>query len=197
MSLSHALLGLLNRRPATGYELKSEFQRSAHLFWDATLSQIYRTLHEMRARGWLVSNVEHQESKPSRRVYVITESGRAVFLSWLLRWEEMPRERHLMLMKVFFGNQIGPEQLSGQLKRWREYQVLVLNRCEEEIRSAGGVGGHQGPESAYQRFTLEYGKCLAQTIVEWCDRTIEELGEGDAAARARRTDAGHDPDNGG
>lgn len=46
MSLPHALLGLLNYRPATGYELKGTFTKSIHFFWNATLPQIYRTLKQ-------------------------------------------------------------------------------------------------------------------------------------------------------
>ena len=49
MSLKHALLGLLNYRPMTGYDLKQRFDHSISHFWSANLSQIYPTSEESRA----------------------------------------------------------------------------------------------------------------------------------------------------
>ena len=56
MSLPHALLGLINYQPTTGYELKATFNRSIHFFWNATLPQIYRTLNQMEKKGWLTAD---------------------------------------------------------------------------------------------------------------------------------------------
>ena len=45
MSLGHAILGFLSRRPMTGYELKTRcFDQVASHFWTADQAQIYRTL---------------------------------------------------------------------------------------------------------------------------------------------------------
>jgi DNA-binding PadR family transcriptional regulator len=52
VSLSHALLGLINCKPTTGYELKATFNKSIHFFWNATLPQIYLTLNQMKKKGW-------------------------------------------------------------------------------------------------------------------------------------------------
>src|SRR3974377_1257947 len=101
MSLPHALLGLINYKPATGYELKATFKESIHFFWNATLPQIYRTLNEMEAKGWLTYTVEHQDGKPSRKVYQVTKSGRGEFLRWLGEPAEETAHRHALMIKVF------------------------------------------------------------------------------------------------
>ena len=41
MSLRYAVLGLLARRPSTGYELTQTFDRSLRTSWHARHSQIY------------------------------------------------------------------------------------------------------------------------------------------------------------
>jgi PadR family transcriptional regulator, regulatory protein AphA len=79
----HALLGFLSFGPATGYELKHAFENSIQHFWSADLSQIYRTLESLREEGLVTMRIEHQESKPPKHIYSLTESGRAELLRWL------------------------------------------------------------------------------------------------------------------
>src|SRR5262245_25440386 len=44
MSLPHALLGLLARHPASGYDLRKLFDTSLAFVWPATQSQLYAEL---------------------------------------------------------------------------------------------------------------------------------------------------------
>ena len=44
MSLDHAILGFLNYRRYSGYDLKKIFDKSVRHFWPADQSQIYLTL---------------------------------------------------------------------------------------------------------------------------------------------------------
>ena len=58
MSLRHAVLGLLERRPSTGYELTRTFDRSLRASWQARHSQIYPELAKLESAG-LVERVLH------------------------------------------------------------------------------------------------------------------------------------------
>ena len=71
--LKYALLGFLNYDNKTGYELKQTMDRSTNHFWHAKQSQIYQTLKKLESDGLVVSHPEHQESRPDRRVYAITD----------------------------------------------------------------------------------------------------------------------------
>src|SRR5258705_13680872 len=52
MSLAHAILGMLQTRPMTGYDLKVEcFDNSIAHFWQADQAQIYRTLDKLAEDG--------------------------------------------------------------------------------------------------------------------------------------------------
>ena len=88
MSLPHALLGLLNYRPATGYELKATFTNSIHFFWDATLPQIYRTLKQMEGSGWL----EFHRRASRRETQSQSLSGHGCGKNELQRWLSEPLE---------------------------------------------------------------------------------------------------------
>lgn len=180
MSLPHALLGLLNYRPATGYELKASFTRSIHFFWNATLPQIYRTLNQLKQKGWLTVKVQHQEGKPSRKVYQPTGAGLKEFRRWLADLPEIAQPRNPMLIKVFFGNEMNPNQLANHLRKWREYHANLLKRYEDEIvpviKHYATVPG-AFKDVPYWTLTLEYGRRQAKMVVDWCDAALATLGQ--------------------
>src|SRR3989304_9849086 len=55
ITLHYALLGLLARRPLTGYEILKRFTRSVVFFWNAKRSQIYAELKRMERLGFVAS----------------------------------------------------------------------------------------------------------------------------------------------
>jgi len=83
MSLDYALLGFLNYHPYTGYDLKKIFDTSVRHFWPADQSQIYRTLARLTEQGLAEMEKVPQEDRPDRKVYHITEAGRAELLKFL------------------------------------------------------------------------------------------------------------------
>ena len=69
MSLRYAVLGLLARRPSTGYELTQTFDRSLRTSWHARHSQIYPELAKLEAAD-LVEVVGHGARRS--KTYAIT-----------------------------------------------------------------------------------------------------------------------------
>jgi len=178
MSLPHALLGLINYYPATGYDLKNRFHESIHFFWNATLPQIYRTLNQMEAQGWVESAVEHQNGKPSKKVYRITGAGRGEFLRWLAETYEEPERRMATLVKVFFGNQLSREEFLAQVQAWRSLHLKLLEQYEREIPPAidrySSMTG-LSREAPFWRMTFDFGMRHVRMTIEWCDAVIEGL----------------------
>jgi DNA-binding PadR family transcriptional regulator len=178
MSLSHALLGLINYRPATGYELKATFDKSIHFFWNAPLPQIYRTLTQMEKRGWLTLTVKHQDGKPSRKVYQITKAGLEEFKRWLTEPPEMPETRNAMLIKIFFGNYMKPSQFAAHLRAWREEHANLLERYEKEVPSLIKQYAHVTgafKDALYWSLTLDYGRMVDRMVLQWCDEALKQI----------------------
>ena len=178
MSLPHALLGLLNYRPATGYELKATFTKSIHFFWDATLPQIYRTLKQMEGSGWLNVTVEHQDGKPSRKIYQVTDAGRKELQRWLGEPLETPEPRNAMLIKVFFGNQMDPAQFTTHLEKLQKYHANLLERYDQEIipvieRYAEVTGAYR--DARYWNLTLDFGRRHTKMVRDWCRAALSSL----------------------
>jgi DNA-binding PadR family transcriptional regulator len=178
MSLPHALLGLINYKPATGYDLKTTFENSIHFFWNAALPHIYRTLKQMEQLGWINATIEHQEGKPSRRVYQLNEAGRQELLRWLAEPPELPEPRLPLLVKVFFGSQMHPNRLREHLKRWREYYLDMLRKYEKEVQpivKQHSAKAGESSDSDYWALTLDFGQRHARMVVEWCDQALKDL----------------------
>ncbi|MFC0866014.1 PadR family transcriptional regulator [Sphaerimonospora cavernae] len=83
MSLSHTLLGLLERGPRHGYDLKQEFDAQFGQDRPLHYGQVYATLARLLKNGLVeVDAVEHGAG-PERKRYAITASGVSDVEEWL------------------------------------------------------------------------------------------------------------------
>lgn len=104
MSLPHAILGLLAIEPMTGYDLKNRwFDRALRYFWPADQAQIYRSLETLAKRGWASSHIEPGTDRPNRKVYTLSEEGRAELHRWLTTPQPLPIVRDPLLVQLFCG----------------------------------------------------------------------------------------------
>ena len=83
MALPHAILVSLCEQSGSGYELARRFDRSIGYFWTATHQQIYRTLRTMEDDGWLSATRVVQHGRPDKKVYTVSETGRAELARWI------------------------------------------------------------------------------------------------------------------
>lgn len=83
MALEHAILVSLSERAASGSELTRRFDASIGYFWTATHQQIYRVLGKMQTDGWVDVDVVPQVDRPSKKVYAVTDAGRAELRRWI------------------------------------------------------------------------------------------------------------------
>jgi DNA-binding PadR family transcriptional regulator len=179
LSLKHALLGLLSYQPMTGYELKQYFDSTVQHFWNAELSQIYPTLKSIEEHGWVEKHVEVQDTRPNRKVYEITQSGRDEFLRWVR--EPLPPAdlRDPFLIKVFFGTEIPVEDVLVLLRRQMEEQQKVLAFSEtvlkERIRHASSEHQYSTRHGLYWTLTLELAMAYRRAYVQWCAESMRLL----------------------
>lgn len=77
------LLGLLLRSDAYGYELKRIVETEFNPYWQIDYAQLYRSLAKLQAKGWVRVRKLAGKGGPDRKIYSITERGRATFDAWL------------------------------------------------------------------------------------------------------------------
>lgn len=171
MSLPHAILGFLHFAPMTGYDLKTEaFDRTVAHFWPAVQQQIYRELEKMATAGWVTSTIEVQTSKPNRRVYAVTDTGRAEFTHWLGVYQPPPPHREAFLIQIFFAAQLTEGQILSLLRDQQDAhraRLAELQDVERHYQAAAQIG----PPRAHQLvgFTLDFGLRLEQLYIDWLE----------------------------
>ena len=79
----YAVLGALSHGPKSGYDISRLFEKNAMFFSNESYGQIYPMLHRLHKEGWAELEVEHQDSGPDRKIYSLTDSGRAHLERWL------------------------------------------------------------------------------------------------------------------
>ena len=200
MSLDHILLGLLHD-PATGYDLKDAFSRSVRHFWSAELSQIYPTLKRLERRHMLRSHVEPSPKGPNRRVYTLTDEGRAELKRWLRGGPAIGTERFAYLAQLYFMDALGDIHrtrafivaLRDHLSGW----LAQLRAVEREVTEAHGDAPEFYSDAGFHRFaTLRMGIHSIASKVAWCDEilaTIDRRLRSGALAEAAAADPADSP----
>src|SRR5512146_187920 len=131
MSLEFAILGFLNYHPYTGYDLKKIFDTSIRHFWPADQSQIYRTLARLTGLGFAKVEKVPQEDRPDRKVYHITEAGRAELLRWLASPPPLDDPRSAPLIQVFFTGQLSDQEILAKFEGFAEMMRFILAQYEQ------------------------------------------------------------------
>jgi PadR family transcriptional regulator AphA len=177
MSLDHAILGFLSYAPFSGYDLKKMFDTSVQHFWPADQSQIYRTLSRLEEQGFAGMEVVHQDDRPDRKVYHITEAGREELRRWLTT--PLPPEdiRSAALVQVFFAGQLSDEEILEMLEREAEQKRRLLEHYEQVPEQAAGyietIGSSR--EAFFWLLTLECGKTSARAHLAWLESVIQRI----------------------
>lgn len=111
---AHALLGLLNVKPWTTYELAKQVQRSLGWFWPRAERKLYDEPKRLVAAGLATASEERTGNRP-RTVYAITAKGRKALRSWLGEPPEPPSLEFEAMIKVFFADGGTLDQLRATL----------------------------------------------------------------------------------
>jgi len=180
--LKYALLGFLKYNAKTGYELKQTMDTSTNHFWHAKQSQIYTTLKKMEETGLVSSLLEHQESRPDRRVYTITESGKTELQKWLAKPVTDPETvKNTLLLKLFFSAHQEKQSLLSQLRLQRTLHEQQLEHYQSETRGVIAEVAAGMPELKQDAHmweaTRRFGELYEEVNLKWIDETISMLQE--------------------
>jgi DNA-binding PadR family transcriptional regulator len=177
MSLEHAILGFLNYRPFTGYDLKKAFDTSVRHFWPADQSQIYRTLARLTERGWAEVELIPQENRPNRKAYHITGAGREELRRWMTISLPYKEGRSPMLVQVFFAGQLNDGEILALLEREAGYLRAALEQYSQIPQEIPPYIQEVGSprEVFFWMLTLECGIKVNEAWLEWIESVIQRI----------------------
>ncbi len=176
MSLRHALLGLLEDGPASGYELTARFEGSLHRYvWTARQSHIYPELNRLADDGLIAVR---EQGPRGRRTYTITDAGLAELRAWLLAppGPRAVRDEQVLRMSLLSALDIGQA---------RDLVMRHLDRADQDhaelqaIADAADAEPHPRGRLRFGRLAIEYGLLSCEAQRQWARWALEQL---DAAA---------------
>ena len=138
MSVPLTLLGLLEREPSHGYDLKRDYDAYFGRGRPLSFGQVYATLGRLSRDGKVAAGGAEPGDGPDRKRYVITEAGVTEFETWLA--EPVEAEPHLQT--VLFAKVVLALMLGRNAERYLDTQRGAhLQRMREltDIKRAGSL----------------------------------------------------------
>lgn len=170
MSLRHAVLGMLDEQPGSGYDLLKRFEQAMANVWAATQSQLYGELGKLEKAGLIQV---HAEGPRGRKEYAITDEGRAELRRWLVTEEPSRSPRNETLLRVYFLGAVSRREARQYLERMGDAGREREKRLAE-LESSIDWGDDNA--SVYGRLVLEWGKRFSAMSREWADWAVKQVG---------------------
>ena len=166
------MLGLLSSGEQSGYDLKKRADSSVGYFWTPAKSRIYAILPRLVDAGLVRRRDVQQQRRPDKQLYRLTPEGRRALVEWLENGPLEPDpERHLLLLKLFFGDLAGPEALIEQVRERR----LEVERFRAELEEIDARPPRAARDDLFPRLTRMYGLAWADAIIAWAKAAEKEL----------------------
>jgi len=175
MAIKYAILGFLSWRTLSGYDLKKMFEDSIFLYWSGNNNQLYRTLVQLQKAGRVTSEIQHQESGPSRKMYTITKEGLADLREWVLSSPELPQLRNSFLIQLAWADQLKSDELDTLLEKYEHEVNMQLLMCREQKRRNQLNPARTKRESYLWHKISDNWIIFYETELDWVQKLREEL----------------------
>ncbi|WP_345498740.1 PadR family transcriptional regulator [Nocardia callitridis] len=175
MALEHALLVSLTERAGSGYELARRFDKSIGYFWSATHQQIYRVLKRMAESGWLDSEPVAQAGRPDKRVYAVSDAGRAELARWIAEPTDADSPRNELAVKIRAAAYGDLGALRTEVARHRDQHAQRLDIYYRIEKRDFPTPDQLTGTALHQYLVLRAGIRVEAGAVEWCDEVLHAL----------------------
>jgi DNA-binding PadR family transcriptional regulator len=165
MSVPLTLLGLIEREPRHGYDLKRDYDTFFGRGKPLPFGQVYSTLGRLARDGKIVMNEAEPGDGPDRKRYVITEQGATEVNAWLAE----PVAPEPNLQSILFSKVVLALMLERPAEQYLDAQRAAhLQRMREltEIKRGGGL---------IDGLLADHGLFHLEADLRWIDTTVARL----------------------
>jgi len=159
VSPENALLGILMTGPKHGYELHAYMSARMNEFWQLSMSQVYALLKRLEREGCIISKQEWQESRPAKKIFSLTQTGKRRFLSWVQSPVQHVRDLRIEFMaKLFFIRELHLRQGDSLIDR----QIEVLQK------KLGGIeGSKEKIPDGFESLLFSFKTAQTSAVLKW------------------------------
>lgn len=177
----YIILGLLDHERLSGYDIKKKIDLMISHFWEVGFGQIYPTLKHLEGEGLIVKESTESSKGPEKNVYAITPSGKAALREWLDIAETREYTRYEILLKLFFGSGLDPEENIRRIRLFKERHQKNMGVMELFKQNLQPIIS-QDEDHLYYYLTMLFGEEVYKAYLSWADKAESLL----RAAELRR-----------
>jgi DNA-binding PadR family transcriptional regulator len=166
MTVPLALLGLLEREPSHGYELKRDYDLYFGRGKPLPFGQVYATLSRLARDGKVIVGEAEPGAGPDRKRYVITDEGVSDVESWLV--EPVIPEPHLQA--VLFAKVVLALMSGRSAEKYLDLQRAAHLRRMRELTAVKRKG------DTVDALLADYGLFHLEADLRWIELTTARLG---------------------
>ena len=159
------LLGLLMHANMHGYQLNEHIEHSLGFFTNLKKPTLYYTLEKLAQQGYVQQQTEREGNRPERRVYELTETGRARFFDLLRQYLQD-------FSRTYFADDIAITFLD-QLPRDEARTLLAEKRAKTQATLAHlqTLPDHGGSFD----YVLAHHTAHLEAELRWLDGILDDL----------------------
>ena len=167
---AYVILGMVQKEPRSGYDIKALIDNSSRFFWAASYGQIYPELKRLAQAGLIVGS-DFPTGGRRRTVYEITADGEEELRAWLRRPPLTFEMRDEGLLKLFFAEALPRAEALAILRQMRERRLEVHQRLRaiEQMKT--------DDEDSFPMIVLQGGLEFTEWFADWCERMEEQIRE--------------------
>jgi len=159
MDIKTSCLGVLALRPASGYEIRKAFEEGpfSH-FAEGGFGSIYPALGKLTGEGLVTFEVEAQEKRPDKKIYQITDAGRAALVEKLC--EKAPGDdkyKSDLLFILFFAGQLPADRISTVI----DDRIAFYRAKLDHLTECCGAGDGSAPDLVREFGVTVYGAAMS------------------------------------
>lgn len=161
------VLGALMSGPMHGYEIMKFLEENLSFAWSLSTSQLYSLLGRLGKNSFIKGSLIAQDTRPSKRVFSITDKGRETFMEWLkspcIHVRDMRVE---FFAKLFFIKKLFPETgknlLNNQKRMLYELKKELLSRANKE-------------KDPFRRLVFRYRYIIINSTINWLEKDVADF----------------------
>ena len=187
---SYAILGLLNIKPWSAYELTQQAQRSLRYVWPNSESHLYAEPKRLVRLGF--ARVTETSAGPvrTRQVYRISAAGRRALKDWLETEPAPPQLEFEAVLRLFYADATDKDAILSTLAHTQE--DLHQRYAEGMALVEAWLGGEAPfPERLHiSALVAAFNRDLLSLMIQWSEfaqREIEQWPRTDGLGMTQRT----------
>lgn len=171
MDVKTLCLGVLSEEEHSGYEIKRCCEEVFRHFFVAGFGSIYPALAELQRDGFVTAQSVEQKKRPDKKIYRITEAGRAALAEELVATPPRHKVRSEFLTLMYFAHLLPPERVDAVLGEMiDQFEATLVDELAVFDRDDAPSDPTPG-----QRFALGYGRTVVTAALAYCKRQRPQL----------------------